>query len=129
MVSDRNLNSVSSSVSSDREQMGRKIYLPLQIKKADTFVGRFLGLMFRRSLPDQEALWIIPCNSIHMFFMRFSLDVAFLDRQQQIVKLVEQVRPWSMIPAVRHAHSVLEMPVGSIQKYGLQAGDKITNHG
>jgi uncharacterized membrane protein (UPF0127 family) len=109
--------------------MGRKIYLPLQIKKADTFVGRFLGLMFRRTLPDQEALWIIPCNSIHMFFMRFAIDVAFLDHQNKIVKLVEHVRPWSMIPPVRHAHSVLEMPVGSIEKYSLQAGDQITNRG
>lgn len=121
MVSDKELQSVSA----DPGQVGRKIYLPVQIKKADTFVGRFLGLMFRRSLPEREALWLIPCNSIHMFFMRFSIDVVFLDKQNNIVKLAEHVRPWSMIPPVRHAHSALEFPAGTIRRQDLRRGDQI----
>lgn len=121
VVSDKELQSVSP----DPGRVGRKIYLPVQIKKADTFVGRFLGLMFRRSLPEQKALWIIPCNSIHMFFMRFSIDVVFLDKQNNIVKLAEQVRPWSMILPVHHAHSALELHAGTIRKHGLQLGDQI----
>lgn len=112
-------------VATGPDRMGRKIYLPVQIKKADTFVGRFLGLMFRRSLPGHSALWLIPCNSIHMFFMRFSIDVVFLDKQNKIVKLAEHVQPWSMIPPVGAAYSALELQAGTIRKHGLQVGDQI----
>lgn len=100
-----------------------QVHLPTQIKKADTFAGRLLGLMFRKSLPEKEGLWIIPCNSIHMFFMRFSIDAVFLDQQCKIIKLAEHVPTWTIIPPVRNAYSTLELPAGAIKKYRLQVGD------
>lgn len=102
-----------------------RIIVPIQIRKADSFLQRLRGLMFRRHPLDQEGLWIIPCQSIHMFFMHFAIDAIFMDKHQRIVKLVENLAPGSMIPPVSSAYSVLEIPAGTVQRYGFETGDLI----
>jgi uncharacterized membrane protein (UPF0127 family) len=102
-----------------------KFNLPIQVQRADSFVSRFLGLMFRKEYPASKALHLIPCNSIHMFFMRFPLDVVFLDKESRIIHTVEGIRPWRVIPYIKKAFSTLELTSGSIKKYSLEVGDKL----
>ena len=95
------------------------------ITKADTFSSRLKGLMFRRKPLIEEGLWIIPCNSIHMCFMNFSIDVLFINKNREIVKLVENLQPWRFIKPVKNAHSVLELPAGTIKQKNLMVGATI----
>ena len=65
-------------------------------ERATGFADRFLGLMGRRSLAVGEGMHIVPCNSIHTFFMRIAIDVAFLDPDGLIVKQIPAMPPWRM---------------------------------
>lgn len=102
----------------------RDTVLARQVKIADRFFSRLRGLMFRPPLPPGEALWLRPCKGVHMFFMRFPLDVVFVDRNLQVVHLVENLQPWRVSPIVREADSALELPAGSIQGK-VSVGDKL----
>ena len=94
-----------------------------------TFVGRGLGLMFRSRLDAGQGMWIVPCNGIHMFFMNFPLDLVFLDRQDRVVRTYERFGRWRVIPIVWGAHSVLELPAGTLDGLGLEKGEALTIEG
>src|SRR2546430_17054561 len=87
---------------------GRVLAERLQVPR--TFVGRGLGLMFRRGLDDGEGMWITPCNGIHMFGMRFAIDAVFVDRRLQVVRVYRDLRPWRVGPIVVGAPRVVELP-------------------
>jgi len=80
-------------------------------------------LMFRRGLAPGEGLAITPCNSIHMFFMRFALDVVFLDREGVVVRVYRGIRPWRVSRIVRRARTAVELPVGTLAAAGVGVGD------
>jgi uncharacterized membrane protein (UPF0127 family) len=101
------------------------IDIPIVVTQADSFTSRFLGLMLRKSMPSHEALLLAPCNSIHMFFVRFPIDVVFLDEEHEIKKMAENLRPWRIIPPVRSAHAALELPAGSIKRFNMVVGDRL----
>lgn len=63
---------------------------------ARTFWQRFKGLMGRKTLPRGEGMLILKCNSIHTCFMRFPIDATFLDRDDNVVKVVRNIRPWRL---------------------------------
>ena len=86
-----------------------------------TAFGRGLGLMFRRELPAGDGMWIMPCNGIHMFFMRFAIDAVFLDAERRIVRIASDVRPWRTAAAKR-SRAVLELAAGEAARVGLQPG-------
>lgn len=96
-----------------------------KVKLADTFGSRFLGLMFRKTLTEGEGLVIKPCNSIHMFFMRFPLDIIFADKNNIVIYLLEGIRPWRISKIVRHSKYVVELPKGMIYKTKTEIGDKL----
>lgn len=96
------------------------------IKIASTFGGRFMGLMFRKSLPDGTGLLIMPCSSIHMCFMRMALDIVYMDASLRVVGVQEGLKPWKLGAAVKGARLVLELPVGTIARCGIWPGAKIT---
>jgi uncharacterized membrane protein (UPF0127 family) len=83
---------------------------------------RFRGLMLRRELPDGHGLYFPGVSSIHMCFMRFAIDAAYLDREGRVVKLVEHLKPWRF-SACFGAAGILEMPAGLAGRTGLTAGD------
>lgn len=93
--------------------------------KADTMWARMRGLLGRGGLAPSEGLWISPCNSIHMFFMRFAIDAVFIDERLQVVKVVEDLKPWRMSRGGKHAHSVLELPPGKAAFFNIRVGDKL----
>ena len=84
---------------------------------------RMVGLLDRRSLPDNEALLIPHCQSIHMFFMRFPIDVIFLDKDLRVVGLVRNIKPFHLSPIFFRASSAIEGAVGMIERSQTQLGD------
>lgn len=81
--------------------------------------------MFRRSLPARTGMWIAPCNGIHTFFMRFPIDVIFLDRKQRVVRVCLALRRRRIVPMVLGAHSVVELPAGTAEGLHLPRGEQL----
>lgn len=98
--------------------------LALSAGVANTSAKRREGLLKRTGLNTGEGLWITPCEAVHCFFMKFTIDVVFLDRQKRVVKTCQSMKPWRMAACLR-AHSVLELPEGQIHSTGTQAGDQL----
>jgi uncharacterized protein len=91
---------------------------------ADTFAARLRGLMGRGRLADGEGLLIRPASSIHTFFMRFPIDVVFVDRHDSIVKIVPNLRPWRLAWG-RKATQTVELPAGSCAAAELAVGERL----
>jgi uncharacterized protein len=102
----------------------RNVEIADRVQKAGDARNRRKGLLGRTSLPKGEGLWIIPCEAVHTFWMRFSIDLIFIDRQGQVLKLRENVRPWRLCGCLR-AHSVIELPGGTIHETRTQRGDTL----
>ena len=94
-----------------------------QVGLAHSFWKRFKGLMLRGSLPENEALLIEPSGSVHTAFMRFPIDVVFLSRDHEVVKVVPAIRPWRL--AFSKGHGALELPAGGAARAGVEAGDRL----
>ncbi len=92
------------------------------VEVADTLWTRFVGLMFRRELLPGHGLAIRPCNSIHMFFMRFALDVVFVDGDGRVVRVLDSIRPWRASTLVRGAKAAIELPAGTAARSVLVPG-------
>jgi uncharacterized protein len=91
---------------------------------AERFLQRLVGLLGRRSLPAGEGLLIRPASSVHTFFMRFAIDVVFLDRNGVVVAIRPALPPWRTAFA-RGARSVLELGAGESVRVGLQVGEQL----
>lgn len=104
---------------------GKNTILAENCSIADTFVSRFKGLMGVSKFPAGSGLLIVPCNSIHMFFMKIPLDIVFLDRSNTVVHLIEDIQPWKISKIVSKAHSVLELPSGTIKASCTCIGDRL----
>ena len=89
---------------------------------ADRMLPRMKGLLGRRELPPGEGMLIEPAPSIHTFFMRFPIDVVFLDRDGRVLRIAESVRPWRTA-AARGAKAVLELRAGDCARRRLLTGD------
>ena len=92
---------------------------------ADTALSRMKGLLGRSELPPGDGILIRPCNSIHMFFMRFAIDAIFVDRNGKVVKVAPNVKPWRM-SAARRAHAVIELAAGEAERRGIAPGEVVT---
>jgi len=92
---------------------------------ARSFWARFRGLMGQPSLPPGEGLVLFGDNSIHMFFMRFPIDVLYLDGERRIIRLDEAMQPWRVGPMVRGCRCIVELPAGTIQNTQTAVGDQI----
>jgi uncharacterized protein len=102
----------------------RGTVLASQLELAGTGKTRNKGLLGREGLLPGEGLWIVPCESVHTFFMRFAIDLVYLDRKHQVRKVRNSVGPWRLSACFR-AHSVLELPTGTIRQTQTQRGDKV----
>jgi uncharacterized membrane protein (UPF0127 family) len=85
---------------------------------------RFRGLLGRRELPPDHGLLIRPAGSVHSCFMRFPIDVVFLDAQLEVIGVVERLRPWR-VAARRGARSVLELAPGECARRGISPGKRL----
>ncbi len=90
---------------------------------AETPGARLRGLLGRASLAEDTGLLIRPCRSIHMWFMRFPIDAAFLDRDMRVLKITRNLRPWQLAFAPRQTHCVLETAAGTLSD--LDIGEQL----
>ena len=95
------------------------------VRLADGIWSRFWGLMGRKSLADGAGLLLKPSFSIHTAFMRFPIDIVYLDGALRVVKVVPELKPFRMSAAFGGAHSALELNAGAASRAGVQAGDQL----
>jgi uncharacterized membrane protein (UPF0127 family) len=112
----------------------RGTVLAASVETADGLWGKFLGLMGRETLEPGHGLWLPESNGIHMMFMRFPIDAVFVGRgdgrggagARSVVAVHRALPTWrGLVPLVRGAHGVLELPVGTIDASQTQVGDQI----
>ena len=104
-----------------------------RVEVAGGLWSKFRGLMGRASLADGSALWLPESNGIHMMFMRFPIDAVFVGRPDEsaggarrVISVHPGLAAWTgLVPLVRGAHGVLELPVGAIARTGTAVGDLI----
>jgi uncharacterized protein len=92
---------------------------------ADNLFTRMKGLLGKKELPFGEALWIKPCFSVHTFFMKFPIDVIFLNKKNQVIAAVSNLTPNRMTRLYPQSFSVLELPSGTIVASNTKVGDEI----
>jgi uncharacterized membrane protein (UPF0127 family) len=93
-----------------------------RLRLAHTHWTRLKGLLGTRVLEPGEGLWIKPCRQIHMFGMRYAIDVVFLDAGHRVVDVVEHIAPNRISRKVADAESALELPAGTVARTGLAPG-------
>jgi uncharacterized membrane protein (UPF0127 family) len=86
--------------------------------------NRRRGLLGRTTLSSGQGLWIVPCEAVHTFGMKFAIDLIYLDRNMRVRKTKSDVPPWR-VSACLSAHSVLELTSGTVQKTNTRHGDRI----
>ena len=94
-----------------------------QVVYAETLSARLCGLLGRASLAEDTGMLLRPCGSIHMWFMRFPIDAAFLDRDLRVLKITRNLRPWQMALAPNQTYCVLETAAGTLSN--LNAGEQL----
>ncbi|HLV61495.1 MAG TPA: DUF192 domain-containing protein [Fredinandcohnia sp.] len=110
------------------ENLTRGVVLAQRVRRADTFGRRLRGLLFAPPLRPGEALWIVPCRSIHTFAMRYTIDAVFLDADGRVVHVCSHLAPWRATRVVPRARTVLELPAGVVEQSGTRPGDRIRIH-
>jgi hypothetical protein len=91
---------------------------------ADTSAKRRVGLLKHERLGPGEGLWIVPCESVHTFFMKFPIDLVYLDKKRKVRKIRAAVPPWRLSMCLG-AHSILELPAGRAAETGTTVGDEL----
>jgi uncharacterized membrane protein (UPF0127 family)/protein-S-isoprenylcysteine O-methyltransferase Ste14 len=91
---------------------------------ADTALARMRGLLGRKALPAGEGILLRPASSVHTGFMRFPIDVVFLDDENRVLKIAHALAPWKAA-AARKAKAAVELPAGESQRHGLDVGEKL----
>lgn len=97
----------------------------LRIKIAKNFFERLIGLIGKKNLQHNTGLLIAPCNSIHMFFMRFSIDAIYIDKNFVIKKIVHNLKTWTGISICLNAWGVVEVAAGEAERLNLKVGEKL----
>lgn len=95
------------------------------VRLADRPWLRFRGLLGRTEFAHGEALVITRCNCVHMFFMKFAIDVVFCNSAGDVLRLCQNLRPWQMSPYVLGATMAIELPTGTIAEHGIRVGDRL----
>jgi uncharacterized protein len=103
----------------------RKTVLAEAAELADTSAKRRTGLLKHTGLKAGEGLWIVPCESVHTFFMKFPIDLVYLDKKRKVRKVRHAVPAWRL-SACLAAHSVLELPAGTVERTGTAVGDDLS---
>lgn len=102
----------------------RQVEIADRVQLAGDGRSRRKGLLGRERLADGEGLWIVPCEAVHTFWMRFAIDLVYLDRKHRVLKVRTNVGPWRMSICLR-AHSVIELAAGTISATGTARGDAL----
>ena len=101
------------------------LVLAEHLERATTMFARLKGLLGRERLEPGHALAIEPCTSIHTCFMRFAIDVLFVDRDGRVVRAISNLPPWRLTRIYSRAALVVELPAGTLQRAPVTEGDKL----
>lgn len=96
----------------------------LRVSVARGFVARLVGLLGQRGLAPGHGLLLAPCNNVHTCFMRFAIDVVFIDRAGVVIAIVPHLAPWRVAVA-RRAHACLELAAGGASACGVAVGQQL----
>ncbi len=100
-------------------------FVAVSVTLADTRAARRKGLLGRESISPDEAMVMTPCFGVHTLFMRFAIDVVFVDRDGRAVQIVHDLQPWRIAASLR-ACAVIEMSAGRARECDIQIGDRLT---
>lgn len=95
----------------------------LDVRLANDILARFCGLMFKGALRSHQGLLLTPCSSVHSAFMRYPIDVVYLDRDGMVTKCVRNLQPWR--GSFGRAAHALELAAGAIDALGIAQGDHL----
>ena len=90
-----------------------------RVERAHSLPRRLQGLLGRRGLAPDQGLWLRPCRQVHTWFMRFSIDVVFMDRELVVVAVSRGLEPWRISPFHRRARSALELAAGRAREVSV----------
>jgi hypothetical protein len=99
--------------------------LAAKVIVADSTLKRMKGLLGKKHMMNGEALWIKPCMSIHTFFMKFTIDVIFLNRKNQVIATIRNLRPNRLTKLYLKSSSALELQAGILDATDTRVGDEI----
>jgi uncharacterized protein len=102
----------------------RNTVLGEAVDVADTSAKRRTGLLKHKKLEPGEGLWIDPCESVHTFFMKFPIDLVYVDKHRKVRKVRHAVPAWRL-SACLAAKSILELPAGTARQTGTCPGDEL----
>ncbi len=102
-----------------------KELIAAEVIKANNFFNKLFGLTVRKKLKDKEGFLIENCSSIHTFWMRYSIDVIFLDKKNLVLAIYHNIKPFRATPFIRNAYYALELKPGIIEKTSLEVGDLV----
>ena len=102
--------------------VSRQTQLATSLELAGSGARRSKGLLGRKALAPGEGMWIVPCEAVHTFGMQFPIDLVYLDRKHRVRKIRSNVPPWRL-SACLVAHSIIELPAGTILESRTQRGD------
>ncbi len=105
--------------------VSRQTVIARDVKLANNFFSRFKGLLAVKNFPAQSALVLKPCDSIHTFFMRFPIDVFFANKENKIIKIYRELKPWRLSGVFFKSRLCVELPDGSLDASRTQEGDRI----
>lgn len=103
----------------------KEVVIAQKAQLATSIGQRMKGLLGRSSLSADQALVLEPCTSIHTFFMRFPIDVLFLDKNMCIIKAIQNMPPSRLSPIIWASQMAIELPAGKISQTNTRPGDTI----
>lgn len=95
-----------------------------ELRFAAGFTDRLFGLIFK-NIKKNQGFAIKGCNSIHTFWMRYRIDVVFLNKNNEIIRLYESLKRFRITPVIKDAYCVIEFPEFTIKDFLLKTGDKL----
>lgn len=97
----------------------------LRVQVAANFWSRAIGLLFTGKLGEDQGLWIRPCSDVHTWFMRYSIDVVFLGKDNRVLAISENVAPFRFVFGPKGSQTVLELASGAAMLSGIKVGDML----
>lgn len=96
------------------DKNGEEFKLVENLKVASNFFTRFKGLMGTKSINNKEGLLFYPGNQIHMFFMKYPIDVIYCDNKFNILHITRDIKPWKIDKIIKKSYYILEVKSNSI---------------
>lgn len=104
----------------------RNVVIAVETAVAGSTLARMKGLLGKKGMAAGEALLIKPCKGVHTVGMKFPIDVLFLDKENRVLSMRKNLRPNRATAFYLKAAAVLELPAGTLQNTGTEAGDEIS---